>query len=755
MTGAMFEPIARYTRWLHTRWPAGIVERLPAVGGDGSTAVPGLYVVGDLTGIPLLKFSADTGARAVRTIAADPSFVNRGAGAGTGVHDLVIAGGGVSGMSAALEARRLGIDFVIVEASEAFSTIVNFPKAKPIFTYPSGMTPAGTLALTAKVKETLVEELKRQTTGAGIVPKPARVESVRRRGAVLEVALAGGEILAARRVIVAVGRSGDHRKLDVPGESLDKVSNRLHDPSDFAGRDVLVVGGGDTALETATAIAASGGRVTLSYRRTELTRPKPELREAATHQERIRLALGSQVKEIRSKDVLLAWHDGREEAIPNDAVFTMIGREAPLELLRKSGVKIRGESTAATWAGFAAFLAFCIFLYNWKAGGVVTNAFKAHHWFPFAVPDALGALAAAFTRPANVLGTLALSLGSPGFYYSLAYSLCVAIFGFKRIARRKTPYVTVQTLTLIAVQTVPLFLLPYVVLPWMGHNGWFDHGAGQWLGDQLFPVTPWDAQGREYWRAFGFILAWPLFIWNVFTVKPMALWLAISLFQTFVIIPAIIYRWGKGAYCSWVCSCGALAETLGDAHREKMPHGKFWNRLNMVGQGVLAVALILAVLRTAAWIWPGSLAQSLFDGLLNGWHPWGIQTNYYWIVDVGFAGILGVGLYFHYSGRVWCRFACPLAALMHIYARFSSFRILADKKKCISCNVCTSVCHQGIDVMSFANKGLPMEDPECVRCSACVGSCPTGVLTFGRVDRAGTIISVDALLASSVQASEK
>ena len=100
---------------------------------------------------------------------------------------------------------------------------------------------------------------------------------------------------------------------------------------------------------------------------------------------------------------------------------------------------------------------------------------------------------------------------------------------------------------------------------------------------------------------------------------------------------------------------------------------------------------------------------------------------------------------------MWCRFACPLAALMHVYARFSRFRIFAEKKKCISCNVCTSVCHQGIDVMNFANKGLPMEDPECVRCSACVQSCPTGVLSFGQVDpRTGKELRSDpAWLAAS------
>ena len=118
------------------------------------------------------------------------------------------------------------------------------------------------------------------------------------------------------------------------------------------------------------------------------------------------------------------------------------------------------------------------------------------------------------------------------------------------------------------------------------------------------------------------------------------------------------------------------------------------------------------------------------------------------------AGIVGVGMYFWFSGRVWCRFACPLAALMHIYARFSRYRIFADKKKCISCNVCTSVCHQGIDVMNFANKGMPMEDPECVRCSACVQQCPTGVLSFGRFDSEGKI-ALDSLPASPVRMREQ
>jgi len=307
-----------------------------------------------------------------------------------------------------------------------------------------------------------------------------------------------------------------------------------------------------------------------------------------------------------------------------------------------------------------------------------------------------------------------------------------------------------QTLTLATVQIVPLFLVPYIILPWLGNNGWFDSGALKGFADSFFPVANY-GHGREYWRAFGFVLAWPLFFWNVFTEQPLWGWLILSLVQTFVVIPLIVRKWGKGAYCGWICSCGALAETLGDTQRSKMPHGPRWNRLNLIGQVFLLLAFVLLVARSLAWVFPHSPFGAIFEFVFKQ----APVFNYVWFVDLLWAGIIGVGFYWHFSGRVWCRFACPLAALMHVYARFSRFRILAEKKKCISCNVCTSVCHQGIDVMAFANKGLPMEDPECVRCSACVSSCPTGVLAFGEVDPAtGKELRRDRLAASAVQLAE-
>ncbi|MBK7643738.1 MAG: NAD(P)-binding domain-containing protein [Planctomycetes bacterium] len=745
----MLHLLRRYTHWLHTRWPAGTVERLPEVREDGSTAVPGLYVVGDLTGIPLLKFSADSGARAVQTIAADPQFQKERAAGGL---DLAIVGGGVSGMAAALEARKLGLSFEVLEASEPFSTLVNFPKRKPIYAYPTQMRPAGELEFKADVKEPLVEELLAQT--AAIATRKARVERIARSGGGLELQLAGAEPLRARRAIVAIGRAGNFRKLGVPGEESGKVFNRLHDPKEFAGQRVLVVGGGDSALESAIALCDAGAQVTLSYRGAELARPKPENQERlAALGEQIARRPASRVQAIEPGEVRLALEGGREERLPNDVVFALIGREAPLEFFRKSGVPIRGEYGPKNWIALALILAAAFLVYHWKKTGVyfgIGEAFQRKGWFPYGVPAWWESLGGAFADKHTLLGTLKITLGEPGFYYSLVYCVIIALFGWKRVRRRNTPYVRLQTISLAVVQIVPLFLLPYVILPWMGNNGLFDHGALASFADTFFPRADY-GHGREYWRAFGFVLAWPLFFWNVFTEQPMWGWLALSLFQTFVVIPLIVRKWGKGAYCGWICSCGALAETLGDTQRSKMPHGPRWNRLNMIGQVFLALAFVLLVSRSLAWAFPSSPFGAIFDFVFKK----APVFNYVWFVDLLWAGIIGVGFYWHFSGRVWCRFACPLAALMHIYARFTRFRILSEKKKCISCNVCTSVCHQGIDVMNFANKGLPMADPECVRCSACVSSCPTGVLAFGEIDPAtGEELRRDKLAASAVQMAE-
>jgi thioredoxin reductase/ferredoxin len=736
--------LRRYADWLHLRWPAGTVEPLPRLGENGATNIPGLHVAGDLTGVPLLKLALDSAARAVRAMAAGLP-----AGRDRAVPDLIVIGAGPAGVNAALEARKLGMSCIQLDAAEPFATIAAFPVAKPIFTYPRALEPEGTLELTATVKEPLLAELQEQARGLEV--RRARAERVSRERDVLVVHLVGGEMLRARRVLVAIGRSGDYRRLKLPGESQGHVSNRLHDPKAFADRRVLVVGGGDTASETAIALADAGARVMLAHRGADLARCKPEndarVRDRAGSGEgHIELRLQTLVRRFGERDAELEDGAGRREVVPADAVFVMIGREAPLGFLRRSGIAIAGERTRGQWLAMAAFMLACIFLYNWKSGGFLTALWDRNHWFPTNVASLAaavgGAVAAQAAEPGTLLGTLVVSASSPSFWYTLAYSAVIVGFGIRRIRRRRTPYITAQTLTLMAVQVLPLFLLPEVVLPLLGAHGLLPAG----LADALFPRVSY-GHGREYWRAYGFILAWPLNVYNVFTHQPLWAWIGIGFVQTFVLLPLGVWKFGKGFYCGWICSCGGLAETLGDDQRGKMPHGPLWNRANLAGQVLLALAFVLLAVRVLGWILPGDNAFTwLFESQL--------EQRWKWWVDVGLAGVLGYGAYFWFSGRVWCRFLCPLAALLHIYARFSRFAIVAEKAKCISCNQCTSVCHMGIDVMAPAQRGEPMRDPECVRCSACVHACPTGVLQFASIDRSG-FVSLDSLAASPVRMRER
>ncbi|MDZ4787356.1 MAG: NAD(P)/FAD-dependent oxidoreductase, partial [Blastochloris sp.] len=368
--------ICRYSQWLHLRWPSGRVEKLPVMEPDGTTSVEGVRIVGDLTGIPLLKFSADSGARAVQALCLEPRFQQSlKLKKNPELFDLAIIGGGISGVAAAMEAQKNGLHFRIFEANQLFSTVSNFPKAKPIYTYPTEMVPAGDLQFHATTKETLLEEMEAQWLQAGIETTVARIERVERKDGELLLHHADKGITRARRVIIAIGRSGNFRKLNVPGETLDKVSNRLHDPADFVGKNVLVVGAGDSALEAAISLCDSGAKVMLSARSKELSRPKPEnraklleLAQGSTNDlsGSLTLALGSQVKEILPHEVTLVLNDGTQKMIANDAVFTMLGREAPLDFFRRSGIRIQGEWKATNVAAMLLFITFCFWLYHWK-----------------------------------------------------------------------------------------------------------------------------------------------------------------------------------------------------------------------------------------------------------------------------------------------------------------------------------------------------------------------------------------------------
>ena len=287
----MLGMIKRYAEWLHLGVPSGGVEKLPWVDEHGETNVKGVYVVGDLAGVPLLKFSANTGVGVIERIDGE---LGAGKGSGEG-YDVVIIGGGVAGVAAGMEAKKRGLKYCVVESGELFSTIVNFPKAKPIYTYPTDLEVKGDLQFHEKssVKEGLLEDLHEQVAEAGLEVIKGRVTKID-KGTPFKVGYVDmdGEVkeLKGLRVVIAIGRSGEYRKLGVEGEDKEKVFNRLHDPKAFCGQKILVVGGGDSALEAAIAMGECGGNVTISYRKDTFGRQSMRMwRSWMSLQRRVRL----------------------------------------------------------------------------------------------------------------------------------------------------------------------------------------------------------------------------------------------------------------------------------------------------------------------------------------------------------------------------------------------------------------------------------------------------------------------------------
>jgi NosR/NirI family nitrous oxide reductase transcriptional regulator len=742
--------IRTYLGWLQKNNPTGTVDRFPELSNRFETSVPGIYCIGDLTGIPLIKPAAESGFELVERLNTDETFQRRRSPERL---DLVIVGAGPAGVSAALRVQQLGFTYTIIEASRPFNTIMNYPVGKPIHVTPEEPPMRSALQFSDGAKETLIGQLQSKTNSLDIHCGET-VTHITADAHGFRVTSDRAEY-PCLRVVVAIGKSGNTRRLNVPGDSLPKVFTRLIDPLHHQNQDILVVGGGDSAVEAAIALARAGNRVTLTYRKPELSRPKGK--NIAAFQGLVATGaitpmLSSTVERIEPSTVTIRTTNG-SQTIPNSVVYSLIGTEIPIKFFQRSKLRLEGERRAVDWLKIAALLLFAgIVYFGKKAPAAHATDINSFFMIPAGLfnqpwPAMINGLAAwgcfigiiaagsalAFhvaTHPRQYVGTRwkAFKHGyftaifivfasvyvnhglfgyDPGFWYTALYSLTIVVFGLRRMHVHPTGYIRRQTITLILIQVIPLFILPVFVFPYLGKHGYL----GAWILREVFP-------DGSYWRAYGLILAWPLFIHNLAMGGPTLFWLITALVQTFVIIPFIVYRWGKGAYCGWICSCGALAETLGDEYRTAAPHGPAAKAAENSGQAVLLFAVVVTI----------------FTSLLG--------SAYNLAVDTILAGVLGVGVYFSLSGRVWCRFFCPLAALMHIYARFSIYRIIPDKSRCISCNICTKVCHMGIDVMSYAARGIPMDDVECVRCSACIVNCPMQVLTFGRVSKAGPAVAV-------------
>jgi thioredoxin reductase/ferredoxin len=311
---------------------------IPLLSPRFESTVPGIFIAGELGGMGLIRNALTQGMQAVNAI-----HKHRPRARGAGALDLLIVGAGPAGFAASLTAMSHGLKFATVEQDSLGGCVFQYPRAKMVMTSPVTLPLVGRLRFGHTSKEALLEFWRGVERKMNLpMHYGERVESIGREGDGFLVRTTRGEHRAAS-VLLAIGRRGTPRKLDVPGEELPKVVYRLVDPDQYKGQDVLVVGGGDSALEAAASVAENGGRqVTLSYRGDAFSRAKPRNRErvaAAARSGRLQVLLESQVRRIGPGSVVLAFQ-GRELELANDAVIVSVGGILPAEFLQKVGVQV-------------------------------------------------------------------------------------------------------------------------------------------------------------------------------------------------------------------------------------------------------------------------------------------------------------------------------------------------------------------------------------------------------------------------------
>ncbi|MBI3664421.1 MAG: NAD(P)-binding domain-containing protein [Acidobacteria bacterium] len=314
--------------------------RVPHVKENFETNVPGIFIVGELAGMGLIKSAINEGKLVIDHLKQRLQQETSGA---EDLFDVAIVGSGPAGLSASLAAQQYGMRYVTLEQGEIASTIRQYPRQKFLMAEPIEMPLYGSLYIGDGTKEALLSvwETILQNTGVQVRTNE-RVERVHRNSTGFHVDTSRAQH-HARYVILAMGRRGTPRRLSVPGEDLAKVSYRLIEAETYENKSVLIVGGGDSAIEAALALSRSGrNRVALSYRGDNFQRARERNRqhlEEAEKEGRIEILKKSHVLDIRPDSVTLEL-DARRQEIPNDYTFVMVGGESPEEFLRKTGIEI-------------------------------------------------------------------------------------------------------------------------------------------------------------------------------------------------------------------------------------------------------------------------------------------------------------------------------------------------------------------------------------------------------------------------------
>jgi putative YpdA family bacillithiol system oxidoreductase len=318
---------------------------IPYYDDNYQTNVDGLYIIGELGGVGLIKNAVTQGIKAIEHIAS----VNRA----THLDDLdvVIVGAGPAGLSAALSAQSKNMRYAVLEQDEVGGTVLHYPRQKLVLTSPVELPLYGKLKASEITKEELLGIWQDIVGRFKLnILTGQKVEAIHNVNSHFTVKTQTAEFKAAN-VMLGLGRRGSPRKLDVAGENLSKVMYRLIEAESYKNKHILVVGGGDSAVEAAIGLASQKGNVvTMSYRKEEFIRLK-EKNEQKVKQfiesEKLKAIFSSEVLEIKPDSVLIKESGKIIHNLPNDFVFIFAGGELPTELLKRCGIRLRTTEVEA------------------------------------------------------------------------------------------------------------------------------------------------------------------------------------------------------------------------------------------------------------------------------------------------------------------------------------------------------------------------------------------------------------------------
>lgn len=299
---------------------------------------------------------------------------------------------------------------------------------------------------------------------------------------------------------------------------------------------------------------------------------------------------------------------------------------------------------------------------------------------------------------------------SQWFVYGFLYTIVILVMGMRMIAKyRHNKYQMVRTGSVMFFQTAFAFLIPEILIRL--NQPYFDF-------KNMWPL--------DYDFFFDFNLN------NLMNGGGLGLFMLVWGIALFVLgVPIITYFFGKRWYCSWVCGCGGLAETLGDPYRQLSDKSlRAWKFERWIIHGVLVFSVFMTAL----------VLYTYFTKEYNFWifNSDTVRSWYGFLIGSAFAGVVGTGFYPLMGNRTWCRFGCPLAAYLGLVQKFKSrFRITVNGGQCISCGNCSTYCEMGIDVRAYAQKGQDVVRSSCVGCGICAAVCPRGVLRLENGDGVG------------------